>query len=76
MVDLLGGCRVWLREVGDRLTGQILTGIGGLSFEEFRIAGCSIGWFGGFGWSVPVITLVLAEQLQGLGGLSEDPEWL
>ena len=36
----------------------------------------SLGWFclriGGLGWSVPVVVLVSAEQLEGLGGLGED----
>src|SRR5688572_32188204 len=35
------------------------------------MAGFSIGWFGG---SVPVVVLVLVEQLQGLGGLGEDAD--
>ena len=49
-------------------------GLGVLSIEEFRIAGFSISWFGGFGGSVPVVVLVLTQQLQGLGGLGEDAD--
>ena len=37
-------------------------------------------WFclriGGLGWSVAVVVLVLAEQLEGLGGLGEDANGL
>jgi hypothetical protein len=42
-------------------------GIGGFGIVGFS----SIGWFGG---SVPVVVLVLAEQLQGLGGLGENTD--
>src|SRR5688572_11256158 len=58
--------------------GQILSlNIGGFGTGGFSIGGFGFVRFGiilGFGGSVPVVVLVLVEQLEGSGGLGEDAD--
>jgi hypothetical protein len=52
--------------------GSVPGAIFSLGISGFGIVGFSS--IGGFGGSVPVVVLVLAEQLQGLGGLGENTD--
>src|SRR5688572_21155541 len=69
--------RVWIGELLGRDVGQILSlNIGGFGTGGFSIGGFGfeLGIIAGFGGSVPVISLVLAAQLQRLGRLGEDAD--
>ena len=76
------GCRVALAPSCGPLSELVLVS-GRLGFLR-KIGGCGFllvpGWFfgrfGGFGGSVPIIVLVLAEQLECSGGLGEDADGL
>jgi hypothetical protein len=57
------------------VSGWFLLRIGGFSCRiAWFVGGIGIGGIGGFGGSVPVVVLMHAEQLQGLGWLGEDPD--
>jgi hypothetical protein len=50
--------------------------LGLIEADFLLVFGCSgfVGWMGGFGGAVPVVCVVLAEQVQGVGGLGEDAD--
>ena len=63
-----------LRELGDGRSDGWLNILLGLPDAQLILI---VGWFldiSGLGGSVPVVVLMLAEQLQRFGGLGEDPD--
>jgi hypothetical protein len=77
MRRLTGGSRVDGRlRCGVRRVGIIVAIMVSRLVELGLITGRFLGEIGWFGGSVPVVVLMLAEQLQRLGGLSQDPDGL